>query len=142
MQTKLRKSAALHRLQPKMAARRRVLNLSMRQVIGSLRVYHQQAQEGFQNDAATISAGRMESGLKASLPIPKVGLARAGSDPDWKTVITVACAQAYPPALNAISLRFLPLSWACAITMKAASLRLKRLKIWEAKQWHHCQSEV
>ena len=44
---------------------------------GSLRVYHQQAQEGFQNDAATISAGRMESGLKASLPIPKVGLARA-----------------------------------------------------------------
>lgn len=39
-------------------------------------MYHQQAQDGFQNDAATISAGRMESGIKASLPIASVGLAR------------------------------------------------------------------
>ncbi|OTG73994.1 hypothetical protein B9T26_07590 [Acinetobacter sp. ANC 4169] len=43
---------------------------------GNLRVYHQQAQDGFQNDAATISAGRMESGIKASMPIANVGLAR------------------------------------------------------------------
>lgn len=42
----------------------------------NVRAYHQQAEEGFQNDAATISAGRTESSLKASVPIAKVGLAR------------------------------------------------------------------
>ena len=42
----------------------------------NVRAYHQQAEEGFQNDAATISAGRKESGLKASVPIAKVGLGR------------------------------------------------------------------
>lgn len=42
----------------------------------NLRAYHQQADEGFQNDAATISAGRMESSIKASTQIPKVGTAR------------------------------------------------------------------
>lgn len=41
-----------------------------------VRAYHQQAEEGFQNDAATISAGRKESGIKASAPIAKLGLAR------------------------------------------------------------------
>lgn len=41
-----------------------------------VRAYHQQAEEGFQNDAATISAGRKESGIKASVPIAKLGLAR------------------------------------------------------------------
>lgn len=41
-----------------------------------VRAYHQQAEEGFQNDAATISAGRKESGIKASAPIVKLGLAR------------------------------------------------------------------
>lgn len=42
----------------------------------NIRAYHQQADAGFQNDAATISAGRMESGIKASSQIDKVGLAR------------------------------------------------------------------
>lgn len=42
----------------------------------NLRAYHQQADEGFQNDAATISAGRVESGIKLSQKIAKVGMAR------------------------------------------------------------------
>ncbi|WP_228147474.1 SdrD B-like domain-containing protein [Acinetobacter sp. ANC 3813] len=42
----------------------------------NVRAYHQQADAGFQNDAATISAGRKESGIKASVPVEKVGLAR------------------------------------------------------------------
>lgn len=42
----------------------------------NVRAYHQEAEDGFQNDAATISAGRKESGIKASVPIAKVGLAR------------------------------------------------------------------
>lgn len=41
-----------------------------------VRAYHQQAEEGFQNDAATISAGRKESGVKVSAPVAKLGLAR------------------------------------------------------------------
>ena len=41
-----------------------------------VRAYHQQAEDGFQNDAATISAGRKESGVKASAPVAKLGLAR------------------------------------------------------------------
>lgn len=41
-----------------------------------IRAYHQQADTGFQNDAATISSGRKESGLKTSTPIAKLGLAR------------------------------------------------------------------
>ena len=41
-----------------------------------VRAYHQQAEDGFQNDAATISAGRKESGVKVSAPIAKLGLAR------------------------------------------------------------------
>jgi hypothetical protein len=42
----------------------------------NLRAYHQQADRGFQNDAATISAGRMESGIKATSQVAHVGLAR------------------------------------------------------------------
>lgn len=42
----------------------------------SIRAYHQQADEGFQNDAATISAGRSESGIKASSIIPNIGTGR------------------------------------------------------------------
>lgn len=42
----------------------------------NIRAYHQQAEDGFQNDAATISAGRKESGIKASFPVKNVGLAR------------------------------------------------------------------
>ena len=42
----------------------------------SIRAYHHQADEGFQNDAATISAGRTESGIKASSSIAKIGTAR------------------------------------------------------------------
>lgn len=41
-----------------------------------VRAYHQQAQDGFENDAATISAGRKESGIKVSAPIAQIGLAR------------------------------------------------------------------
>lgn len=33
-------------------------------------------QDGFENDAATISAGRKESGMCASAPIAQIGLAR------------------------------------------------------------------
>ena len=43
---------------------------------GQFRAYHQQAEDGFQNDAATISAGRKESGIKLSMPAGKLGLAR------------------------------------------------------------------
>jgi len=42
----------------------------------NVRAYHQQAEDGFQNDAATINAGRKESGIKASAPITNIGLAR------------------------------------------------------------------
>ena len=42
----------------------------------NFRAYHQQADAGFQNDAATISAGRVESGIKLSQNISKVGTAR------------------------------------------------------------------
>lgn len=42
----------------------------------NLRAYHQQADAGFQNDAATISAGRIESGIKLTQNIAKVGVAR------------------------------------------------------------------
>lgn len=41
-----------------------------------VRVYHQEADQSFQNDASIINAGRKESGIKASAPIDKVGLAR------------------------------------------------------------------
>lgn len=43
---------------------------------GQFRAYHQQAEDGFQNDAATISAGRKESGIKLAMPAGKLGLAR------------------------------------------------------------------
>ncbi|MQW92010.1 DUF11 domain-containing protein [Acinetobacter sp. dk771] len=42
----------------------------------TIRAYHQQADEGFQNDAATISAGRMESGIKATTNIANLATAR------------------------------------------------------------------
>lgn len=42
----------------------------------SLRAYHQQAESGFRNDAAMISAGRKESGLKASTSVGKIGTGR------------------------------------------------------------------
>lgn len=39
-------------------------------------VYHQQAEDGFQNDSATISPGRKESGIKASVPVAKGSFAK------------------------------------------------------------------
>ena len=52
------------------------IELNFEKGANSLRAYHQQADEGFQNDAATISAGRAESGIKISSQISKVGTAR------------------------------------------------------------------
>lgn len=46
------------------------------QGVTNVRAYHQQAETGFKNDAATISAGRVESGIKAEHVLPNIGTAR------------------------------------------------------------------
>ena len=58
-----------------------------------------------QNDAATISAGRKESGIKASAPIAKLGLARVEAI-RTETKIIMVCVPDCLPVWNVISLKF------------------------------------